>query len=212
MKQPPAKQLLAKQLPAVLLACLLLLISGCTAANPAALQTLSPAVSTPSVAAPLAAGTPAGEPQTSASSGEASATEDTLLPNSSAVSQGQPAEQASPERACKDSLTFVKDQTIPDGTVIAPESTLDKRWQVENSGDCNWGPAYRVRLIAGPELGAQKEQALYPARGGTQAVIRILFKAPAEAGTYRSAWQAINAQGEPFGDPFFIEIKVEAPQ
>lgn len=109
---------------------------------------------------------------------------------------------------CRDNLVFVQDLTIPDGTIVAPESTLDKRWEVENTGNCNWDAKYRVRLIAGPELGAQKEQALYPARVGSRATIRILFKAPAENGSYRSAWQSFNAQGDPFGEPFFIDIKV----
>jgi len=112
---------------------------------------------------------------------------------------------------CKDNLAFKSDITIPDGTVVAPDYTLDKRWEVENNGNCNWSQGYRVRLIAGPELGAAKEQALYPARSGSRAAIRIVFKAPNEPGTYRSAWQAFTPQGEPFGDPFFIEITVQAP-
>jgi hypothetical protein len=86
---------------------------------------------------------------------------------------------------------------------------IPKRWEVENSGSCNWQENYRVRLIAGSEMSAQPEQALHPARSGTRAVIRIVFKAPPEPGAYRSAWQAFNPQGEPFGDPFFIEILVE---
>jgi hypothetical protein len=88
---------------------------------------------------------------------------------------------------------------------------LDKRWQVQNSGTCNWDSSYRMKLIAGPELSAQSEQALYPARSGTEMVIRILFTAPSEAGTYRSAWQAFDPQGEPFGEPFFIEVVVTSP-
>jgi hypothetical protein len=36
-----------------------------------------------------------------------------------------------------------------------------------------------------------------------------VFKAPSEPGSYRSAWQAYNPQGEPFGDPFFIDFVVE---
>jgi hypothetical protein len=110
--------------------------------------------------------------------------------------------------ACSNNLTFFSDQTIPDGTVVAPEATLDKRWEVHNSGSCNWGENYRVRLIAGSELGAQREQALFPARSDSRVTIRIVFKAPTEPGTYRSAWQAYNPQGEPFGDPFFIEVSV----
>jgi hypothetical protein len=117
--------------------------------------------------------------------------------------------QPTPTITCKDNLTFIADATIPDGTSVQVDSTLDKRWEVENSGNCNWLETYRVRLIAGPDLGAQPEQALYPARSGTRATIRIVFKAPTEPGTYRSAWQAFDPQGEPFGDPFFIEIEVE---
>ncbi len=112
---------------------------------------------------------------------------------------------------CVDNLVFKNDITIPDGTVVAPDYTLDKRWEVENSGNCNWSQGYRVRLIAGTELGAAKEQALFPARSGSRVVIRMVFKAPKEPGTYHSAWQAFTPQGEPFGDPFFIDIKVQAP-
>ena len=119
------------------------------------------------------------------------------------------AQSAGPNVECQDLLSFLSDVTIPDGTVVGPDSTLDKRWEVENSGNCNWDSTYRVRLIAGSEMGAQPEQALYPARSGSRAVIRIVFKAPSEPGAYRSAWQAYNPQGEPFGDPFFIDIVVE---
>ncbi len=119
------------------------------------------------------------------------------------------AEQPSPAVECKDQLRFLSDLTIPDGTVVSPDSTLDKRWEVENSGNCNWNEKYRIRLIAGPEMDAQKEQALYPARSGSRATIRLIFKAPLEPGQYRSAWQAFNARGEPFGDPFFIDIIVQ---
>jgi hypothetical protein len=133
-------------------------------------------------------------------------------PNSSGAGDFSPGpSQPTATVQCRDSLSFLKDVTIPDGTSVAPDSTLDKRWEVENNGNCNWAAGYRIRLIAGPELSAQKEQALYPARSGSRATLRMVFKAPLEPGTYRSAWQAFNPQGEPFGDPFFIEIKVEAP-
>lgn len=115
---------------------------------------------------------------------------------------------AAPAPQCDDNLYYLQDLTIPDGSQVAPGSTLDKQWLVENNGTCNWDHAYRLRLIAGPDLSAPVEQALYPARSGTQAIIRILFTAPAEAGTYRSAWQAYDPQGIPFGDPIFIEIAV----
>ncbi len=111
--------------------------------------------------------------------------------------------------ACTNHLAYLNDITIPDGTEVQSESTLDKRWEVENTGTCNWQSSYRMRLIAGPELGAQPQQALYPARSGSRAVLRVLFRAPIQPGAYKSAWQAFDPQGEPFGDPFFIQINVK---
>lgn len=110
--------------------------------------------------------------------------------------------------ACIDNLTWVADVTIPDGTEVGPNSTLDKRWEVENSGNCNWDERYRLRLIAGPAMNAPQEQALFPARAGVNAVIQVMFQAPADPGSYRSAWQAYNPDGQPFGDPIFIDIVV----
>ncbi len=110
---------------------------------------------------------------------------------------------------CVDKLSFINDQTIPDGTVVSPNSTLDKRWEVENSGNCNWDDRYHIRLIGGPDMGANPVQPLFPARSGTRVIIRILMTAPAETGSYHSAWQAYNPADEPFGDPFFIDIVVK---
>ena len=105
-------------------------------------------------------------------------------------------------------LVFVEDITIPDGTQAKTGSTLDKRWKVRNDGTCNWEEGYALRLISGPSMGAPEIQALYPARSGTEAVIRMQFTAPADPGLYRTAWQAYNPSGDRFGDPFFMEIVV----
>lgn len=113
-----------------------------------------------------------------------------------------------PTPGCVNGLRYLEDVTIPDGSVVAPGARLDKRWRVENSGSCNWQAGYTLRLIAGPDMGATSPQALYPALSGTSAVIRIVFTAPAEAGFYRSAWQAFDPQGQPFGDPIFIDVQV----
>jgi Ig-like domain from next to BRCA1 gene len=110
---------------------------------------------------------------------------------------------------CTANLTFISDVTIPDNTQETPGSLLDKQWLVQNSGDCNWDAGYRLRLISGDALGASTEQALYPARAGTQATVRILFTAPQESGEYVSEWQAFDANGIPFGESFFIKIQVQ---
>jgi hypothetical protein len=109
---------------------------------------------------------------------------------------------------CTNVLAYLEDLSVPDGSTVQPGAQVDKRWKLENSGSCNWDAPYRLRLVAGPSPGVPSEQALYPARSGTQFTLQILFTAPNEPGTYRSAWQAYDPQGQAFGDPFFVEIQV----
>jgi hypothetical protein len=110
---------------------------------------------------------------------------------------------------CVNNLTFLEDLTIPDNMFASFGMALDKQWLVENSGTCNWNAAYRLRNVGGAALGAPEEIALYPARAGTQATLRILFTAPFAEGFYESAWQAMDANGSPFGDPIYIRVAVQ---
>jgi hypothetical protein len=172
-------------------------LPGGTTASPPAWSTAATQVSLPKAATlvtlPAATGNPPAFP---ASTSGAPAASVPLAPT--------------PTLDCTDGLRYLSDLTIPDGTQVAPGEGVDKRWQVENSGTCNWDERYRLMRISGEKLGVDGEQALYPARSGTQAEIRILFTAPKEPGTYRSAWQAYDPQGQPFGDPIYIEILVSA--
>jgi len=113
--------------------------------------------------------------------------------------------------ACTNNLSFVQDITVPDGSPVQPGGTIEKEWLVTNSGTCDWGPDYRMKLIGGEAFNAVTEQALYPARAGTQATLRIIFIAPLVAGTYDSAWQAFAPDGSAFGDAFYLQILVTGP-
>jgi hypothetical protein len=114
----------------------------------------------------------------------------------------------SPTPPCTDGLTYVQDLTVPDGTNYTPGQAIDKQWLVANSGTCNWDSRYRLKLIGGDAMAAPPLQALFPARAGTQATIRILFTAPQQAGLYQSQWQAMNPDGLTFGDAFYVQIAV----
>ena len=109
---------------------------------------------------------------------------------------------------CANDLTFVDDITFDDNTSVLPDASIDKQWLVQNSGTCNWDSSYRLKWVGGSPLGAADEQLLYPARAGTQAKLRIHFTAPAEAGFFESAWQAVDPNGNIFGELIFIKIVV----
>ncbi len=113
-----------------------------------------------------------------------------------------------PTPPCTNGLAFLEDLTIPDGTVVSPGASIDKQWLVQNNGSCNWDARYRLKFAGGDALGAPIEQALFPARAGMQAILRIHFIAPTQPGTYKTAWQAFDPDGEAFGDAIFMEIVV----
>jgi Ig-like domain from next to BRCA1 gene len=126
---------------------------------------------------------------------------DTLFANLSVLN--------TPTPACVNGLTFISDLTLEDNTIVTPGTKLDKQWLVQNSGTCNWDSRYRLRLINDVALGALPELALYPARAGLQATVRIIFTAPSDAGSYTSEWQAFDLSGIPFGDSFYIKVVVQ---
>lgn len=165
----------------LLIGITLLTLAGCSASEPQ-----------PEAFLPLArAATPTAAPT------QAPAAEQAALPLT-----------ATPAAPCKNHLTYLEDLTLPDGTQVSPGQVLDKRWRVLNSGECNWDSSYRLEQIEGGALGSSADAALYPARGGTEAILRINLTAPAEAGTYRSLWQAVDPQGQHFGDVVYLEIIV----
>jgi hypothetical protein len=122
------------------------------------------------------------------------------------ITPAQP--RPTPTIDCDSDLDFISDITIPDGTLVEPGSTVDKRWEVENNGSCNWDERFSLVRIEGPDLGVESKQVLYPARSGTQATLQIIFVAPDEPGTYRSLWQAAGPDGSFFGDRFYVEFIV----
>jgi hypothetical protein len=109
---------------------------------------------------------------------------------------------------CSENLLYIDDITIPDWTTIEPGVEIDKQWQVENNGTCDWDYRYSLHLTSGESMGAEIEQNLFPARSGSQAIIHISFIAPLQSGTYHSTWQAYNPSNQPFGDPISILVVV----
>lgn len=109
---------------------------------------------------------------------------------------------------CVAAASFLQDLTVADGSRIQPGERVDKRWSVANNGSCDWGLGYRLIPQEPNPFVSGRETALYPAKAGTNAVWRVTFAAPQEAGEYIGSWQAYNPEGQPFGDPVFVLIEV----
>jgi hypothetical protein len=109
---------------------------------------------------------------------------------------------------CENNAEFISDLTVPDFTQVVPGAVIDKRWQIRNTGACDWGPGYRVVFFEGNSMNAAAEHALYPAKAGNEAVVQIAMTAPPVPGDYTGRWQLRDEQGKTFGQVLFIKITV----
>jgi hypothetical protein len=109
-----------------------------------------------------------------------------------------------------DSLTFLEDVNIPDGTIMSPGQDFVKTWRVQNSGVCPWGAGY-VLTYAGysTQMSGQFIPLTEVIQPGETVELSVQFKAPTQAGEYVSAWTMKNPQGRTFPQIIFVKIIVQ---
>lgn len=109
-----------------------------------------------------------------------------------------------------DSIAFITDVTVPDGTDMAPGATFTKTWRIRNSGSCTWNTSYSVVFNGGNAMGGPATQALAASVTPNSTVdISINMTAPATLGRYTGYWALRNSTGKVFGS-FFVIIDVVA--
>ena len=47
-----------------------------------------------------------------------------------------------------DAAAFVRDVTIPDGTIVEPGRDFTKTWRLKNVGTCSWTTAYALVFVS----------------------------------------------------------------
>lgn len=132
-----------------------------------------------------------------------------------------PAASAAPEvqAGCTYRATYLS-ETIPDNTVIAPNTTFVKTWRIRNDGTCPWGPGTTVdtlEMVGGSTMtGSTRVPLNESVKRGQAADISIKMHSPADAGTYRSDWKFRRSNGQLFGlgasgaTPFYAQIVVRS--
>ena len=155
----------------------------------------------------------------------------TALPSGTLLPNGDPSQQtplppatlsplvtASPIAANAQSncdLAEFLDETIPDGTVIAPGAKFTKTWTLLNVGTCTWTSQYALVFMSGNAMGASAAQAFTTetVKPGDKVTLTLQLTAPQVAGTHRADFKLRNAGGAIFAfkDPqksFWAEINV----
>jgi hypothetical protein len=107
-------------------------------------------------------------------------------------------------------LTYVKDVTIPDNTVMAPFKAFTKTWKVKNSDYCAWETDFKLVFTGWDSMGGTAQtlaQKVYP---GEEIALSVPLTAPSKAGTARSNWRMTTSSGGFFGNELYLVINVVA--
>ena len=119
-----------------------------------------------------------------------------------------------PPSGC-DRAQFVRDVTVPDGTLMNPGQAFTKTWELRNSGTCAWSTSYQLVFFSGERMGAAETYAFTEnVPVGRTARFSVPMTAPSTAGSYRGYWMFKNASGALFGigaqgnRPWWVDIRV----
>jgi hypothetical protein len=110
---------------------------------------------------------------------------------------------------CAFDAQFIADVSIPDDTILEPESAFVKTWRVRNSGTCAWRGGLELRFISGDRMDGPASVVVSPTLVGETVDISVPFSAPRNAGAYTSNWQLNTAEEQTFGDPLYVQVVVE---
>ena len=114
-----------------------------------------------------------------------------------------------------DQVSFVRDISIPDGTLVFPGTPITKTWELKNSGTCPWNSNYLLVFAnEGDLMNATLSQPLVTSgavQPGELMRVSVNLTAPAKIGDAKSYWRLRNPAGVDFGPAgksFWAAIKV----
>jgi hypothetical protein len=108
---------------------------------------------------------------------------------------------------------LIYDVTVRDGTIMSPNQSFTKTWELKNVGTCTWTSGYHLVFITGDAMGGSVSPLLTKGTvpPGHSVEASVSLKAPAMAGTYQGYWKLSDSNGNLFGlqdAPFWVIIKV----
>jgi hypothetical protein len=108
-------------------------------------------------------------------------------------------------------LAFIRDVTIPSGTVLSPKQDFVKTWKVANTGTCKWVYQYQLMLLSGNAFNAKTTKLLRVVEPGNWTELSVGMGAPKNPGDYKSYWRMADADGNMFGASLLVSFTVAVP-
>jgi hypothetical protein len=113
------------------------------------------------------------------------------------------------EPACTPDATYLADVTVPAGAIFPPGSTIEKVWQVRNTGTCAWGIGYElIQTDRGTESPAEAAP-VPPAPAGSVADLAVSLEVPSETGAFTATWRIRSPEGTVFGPELTLSVQVQ---
>lgn len=135
-----------------------------------------------------------------------------------------PTDAATPTPTAKPTLAvpkaaFVKDVTIPDGTVMKPGQAFTKTWRFKNVGAVPWGKGVKLVFLEGKYEGFESKKMGGPdsvdvpnVQPGKTVDVGVDLVAPNKLGHHRSYWRLQLGNGEWLEKKHYADIFVASPQ
>jgi hypothetical protein len=105
-------------------------------------------------------------------------------------------------------LLLIRSYTDPEGP-FKPGQSFVQRWQVANSGTCDWLYLYSLTFVSGERMGGNGSRLSNKIEPGKWTTLEVGLDAPNSSGTYTANWRFTHADGTPFGSVLPVSIKVE---
>jgi hypothetical protein len=101
-----------------------------------------------------------------------------------------------------DQAAYVRDISVPDGTILLTGTTFVKTWEIKNTGSCSWDQAYAIVFgDEGDQMNGKLSQPLISSGSvapGAKVNISVALTAPGNAGDYKGFWKLRNSNGNVF--------------
>jgi len=117
-------------------------------------------------------------------------------------------------RPLGDRSQFIRDVTVPDGSILAPRERFEKVWEIRNVGSVLWRSRSlrRIGASSGPGRLASDPLIPVPHTGpGQTCLLRAWLTAPTQPGSYFAAWKMVDGIGcecFPRQDALFVSVDV----